>query len=160
MGAAHVGSNEGVVGQPTAAQATPPAANIQSTGGSMLALLESLSPSSGNAAHGPSILATPHRLDVGMTDEAAANTWSMSSSLQALLASPTPSDAAGGAAAQQSAIPHAAAQLEDHIPASPAASGWSMSSSLQALLASPTPSDAAGGAIAAAFEGEPQPVAA
>ena len=74
MGAAHVGSNEGVVGQPTAAQATPPAANIQSTGGSMLALPESLSPSSGNAAHDPYILATPDRLDVGMTDEAAANT--------------------------------------------------------------------------------------
>ena len=159
MGAAHVGSNDGVLGQPTAAQATPPAANIQSTGGSMLALLESLSPSSGNAAHGPSILATPHRLDVGMTDEAAANTWSMSSSLQALLASPTPSDAAGRAAARQSAIPHAASQLEDHIPASPAASSWTVSSSLQALLASPTPSDAAGGAIAAVFEGESQPVA-
>ena len=74
MGAAHVGSNEGVVGPPTAAQTTLPAANIQSTDGGMLALLESLSPSSGNAAHGPSILATPHRLDVGMTDEAAANT--------------------------------------------------------------------------------------
>ena len=163
MGAAHLASNEGVLGQPTTALAAPPAADMQSTGGSMLALLESLSPSaesSGGAAHGSTMLPTPVCVGVSMPAEAAANTWSMSNSLQALLASPTPSNAARGAAAQQSAIPHASAQLEDHMPASPAASGWSMSSSLQALLASPTPSDAAGGAIAAVFEGEPQPVAA
>ena len=102
MGAAHVASNEGVVGQPTKALAAPPAADMQNTGGSISALLESLSPSagsSGGAAHGPTMLPTPVCVGVGIPAEAAANTWSMSNSLQALLASPEPSDAARGAAA-------------------------------------------------------------